>query len=325
MIVRYVHECPEYAEPLMRAAPFMHGIEVIEGDGDCDCLLIHSPLVKPDTLNRKGRTIIHMQSDEAGLGHARGWLSKVAGVIKGYCYRPASLNNECASRYHSRLLIEAGFQSSNPGWFTSRPKIQLSEEELSRLRLGYGFGGYCRLHPLTAADVDFDAPRAYSLHFAGWLDYQSSEIEQHRRLAFAVASRWSADHPGKAIVLPGRALPYELYTATMRDSLCVLSPWGWGEACHRDYEAILCGAILVKPDCSHVDCWPQIYVPWQTYVPCRPDFADLAEVIEQIESEWPDWRERRKYARALVVEAARPESIGRRLGAEIASLVSQES
>lgn len=39
----------------------------------------------------------------------------------------------------------------------------------------------------------------------------------------------------------------------------VLSPFGWGEICYRDFEAIIAGAYLIKPNMSHLDTWPNVY------------------------------------------------------------------
>lgn len=39
----------------------------------------------------------------------------------------------------------------------------------------------------------------------------------------------------------------------------VLSPFGWGEVCYRDFEAIIAGAYLIKPNVSYLDTWPNIY------------------------------------------------------------------
>ena len=39
----------------------------------------------------------------------------------------------------------------------------------------------------------------------------------------------------------------------------LISPFGWGEICYRDYEAIIGGALLIKPDMSHIHTWPNIY------------------------------------------------------------------
>jgi len=39
----------------------------------------------------------------------------------------------------------------------------------------------------------------------------------------------------------------------------IISPFGWGEVCYRDFEAALGGAFLVKPNMEHIDTWPNIY------------------------------------------------------------------
>jgi len=39
----------------------------------------------------------------------------------------------------------------------------------------------------------------------------------------------------------------------------ILSPFGWGEICYRDFEAALGGSYLIKPDMSHINTWPNIY------------------------------------------------------------------
>ena len=42
----------------------------------------------------------------------------------------------------------------------------------------------------------------------------------------------------------------------MRHSRICISPFGYGEICWRDFEAILCGCLVVKPDMSHVETNP---------------------------------------------------------------------
>jgi len=64
-----------------------------------------------------------------------------------------------------------------------------------------------------------------------------------------------------------------------RSKIC-FSPFGYGEVCIRDYEAIACGAMLVKPDMSHVETRPNVFIPGETYVPVKWDFSDLAERID---------------------------------------------
>lgn len=64
-------------------------------------------------------------------------------------------------------------------------------------------------------------------------------------------------------------------------SKAVFSPFGWGEVCFRDYEAIACGALLVKPDMSHLVTEPNIYIPHETYVPIAWDYSDAADQIDE--------------------------------------------
>ena len=39
----------------------------------------------------------------------------------------------------------------------------------------------------------------------------------------------------------------------------ILSPFGWGEICYRDFEATLGGNLLLKPSMDHIETWPNIY------------------------------------------------------------------
>lgn len=75
-------------------------------------------------------------------------------------------------------------------------------------------------------------------------------------------------------------LAYSKYMKELRSARICFSPFGYGEVCWRDYEAIMCGALLVKPDMSHVETEPNIFIPFQTYVPVSWDFSDLVEKID---------------------------------------------
>jgi len=54
--------------------------------------------------------------------------------------------------------------------------------------------------------------------------------------------------------------PYE-YVDALLNSKVVISPWGWSPWCVRDFEALLCGCIVIKPECSNLLTWPDIYNP----------------------------------------------------------------
>jgi Glycosyl transferases group 1 len=77
-------------------------------------------------------------------------------------------------------------------------------------------------------------------------------------------------------------LPRGAYLREMARSRVAFSPFGWGEVCFRDFEAVACGAVLVKPDMSHLSTEPDIYENDVTYKAVRWDLADLPEVCRWV-------------------------------------------
>ena len=76
--------------------------------------------------------------------------------------------------------------------------------------------------------------------------------------------------------------PFNEFANTMRRSKCTLSPYGMGELCFRDFEIIQFGSVMIKPDMSKVITHPDIYIPYETYIPCALDWSDLIEKIEWV-------------------------------------------
>jgi hypothetical protein len=80
------------------------------------------------------------------------------------------------------------------------------------------------------------------------------------------------------VLMPTSRVSIEQYYLELKSSKICVSPFGYGEICWRDFEAVLCGCLLVKPNMDHVETRPDIFQPHKTYVPVRWDFADLDEV-----------------------------------------------
>ena len=87
------------------------------------------------------------------------------------------------------------------------------------------------------------------------------------------------------------------YIQELWNSKVAFSPFGWGEVCFRDFESVMCGAVLLKPDMSHLGTEPNIYESWVTYVPVDWDLGNLEERCQWI-ADHPDESE-------AMVEAAR--------------------
>lgn len=83
---------------------------------------------------------------------------------------------------------------------------------------------------------------------------------------------------GFNVVLPDRRVDQKEYYEEMRSSRICISPFGYGELCWRDFETVLMGSLLIKPDMGHARTEPNIFVPGETYVPVKWDYSNLAEV-----------------------------------------------
>jgi hypothetical protein len=88
--------------------------------------------------------------------------------------------------------------------------------------------------------------------------------------------------PEHRVLTPEERVSQDVYYQEMLRSRICVSPFGYGEICWRDFEAILCGCVLVKPDMSHVETEPDIFVPDVTYVPVRWDYADLTATLSEL-------------------------------------------
>lgn len=75
----------------------------------------------------------------------------------------------------------------------------------------------------------------------------------------------------------GNRLPLKQFRKALADSKILPSPFGWGELGVRDYEAFINGAVLLKPDISHMETWPDIFKENESYMPIKWDFSNLEE------------------------------------------------
>jgi len=101
----------------------------------------------------------------------------------------------------------------------------------------------------------------------------------HSRPSVVAHRKAVADILTKRGVLSSR-IPLEDYFHEMRNSKISISPFGVGEFCYRDYETIICGAALIKPDMSHLDTWPDLYQNNISFIAHKWDLSDLNEKID---------------------------------------------
>ena len=103
--------------------------------------------------------------------------------------------------------------------------------------------------------------------------------------------------------------PFPEFVDAMRRSKCTLSPYGMGELCFRDFEIIQYGSVMIKPDMSNVITYQNIYIPYETYVPCKLDWSDLIEKIEWVKSNPKQCKEITENARRIIKESYTVENL----------------
>lgn len=81
------------------------------------------------------------------------------------------------------------------------------------------------------------------------------------------------------VMCRGRVTRKKFFKELFDSKLC-FSPFGYGEVCWRDFEAMFTGSLLLKPDMSHLTCYPEVFFPNETYVSLAWDLSDFEEKVD---------------------------------------------
>jgi len=226
-----------------------------------DALLIQSNVLQETYLNTNVPIFIRDKIDGAQLGSARKFINhkNVIKVFKGYCLSPGYLNNETSNRYFLEKRI---------------PKEKI---DYTKIVSGHGFGAYKRIVE-KASQASLRKKRTLDVVFHGTTNYKKIiKISDHRKDAVKAIQKYSENK----LCSYNKNLSHRKYMKTLEISFSCVSPFGYGEACYRDYEALMAGAVLIKPYMSHISCNPNIYIPGKTYIPCSSDFKDLEQCVQE--------------------------------------------
>lgn len=152
------------------------------------------------------------------------------------------------------------------GWTLGYADYRTTSRVLRRLR----FQSYKepRLTPATAE-------RPLLASFRG--QFGGVRALQRNELVTLLASR------ANPRLVTGDFLNRRRYLDELRRCQTVISPFGYGEICFRDFEAFVVGAALIKPSVEHLTTFPEIFIPGETYLPCRWDQSDLMELLDNID------------------------------------------
>lgn len=267
---------------------------------DCDALIVDSrfyshrwtrdfnaALGELDAYRDKTGALLYFD-----ISDSTGWLqSQVLPCVTRYCkaqlladkkaYLEPQYGNRIYADYYHR---ENGIEDEEPVW--SRPVD--SPELLDKLYVSWnsGLADYSRWGPLRMAlrqRIPVDTLLRFPRRF--------TPVEQARPVP--VACRFGVGYPRETVswqrrrirdMLGARMATGKLgrsaYLAEMKAARVAVSPFGFGEVTLKDFEAFLCGAMLLKPAMTHLETWPDLFRGGETMMAHHWDLSDLEEVLD---------------------------------------------
>lgn len=83
-------------------------------------------------------------------------------------------------------------------------------------------------------------------------------------------------------ILPTDKLSRGQYFRELCDSRVVVSPFGLGEITLKDFEVFLTGGVLLKPDMSHMETWPNFFQDGHSIVTFKWNLENLQEKLREV-------------------------------------------
>jgi len=209
-------------------------------------------------------------------------------LFKSTIFRDLKVNNVpiiCdgeKGNYHSKLIFDSlGVKKK----YDSFPK-ELDKTVFNKVELWYNFGIYQMMKIFINQRPNFSSDRPVDINFYGTTKYgrHSQAITDHRKGCMEQIKKLKRC---KIDIKETRAAGKRRYATSLLNSKIGISPWGLGEKCYRDFEAIYSGCILIKPDTSFVLDWMDTYnLKNKLYVPCATNFSDLQEKVDYVKQNW---------------------------------------
>lgn len=170
------------------------------------------------------------------------------------------------------------------------PQVQDSQL-LQRLVLGWnsGLANYTRYGPTLMSLYEHSrfplllrhsgpsghikAPRPHALSCRMGISYRRNTVSYQRKQLLEHLPQF----------VSSAKLKRGAYFAELRKSRATLSPFGLGEITLKDFEVFLAGSLLLKPDMTHIETWPNLYIDGRTIMSFAWNLKDIDLLIQSIE------------------------------------------
>jgi hypothetical protein len=145
-----------------------------------------------------------------------------------------------------------------------------------RIAMEVAAAGVLRAKPPRLWGVPADGDRSINVFAVLGTNYARESVAYQRSL---LLSRLALRKSGNDLI--GGRLPAPRFQRCLQQSRIVISAFGWGEVCYREFEATWAGAAFAMPDMSGIETWPDIYCKDETYIALPWNFDYLNEVLDQ--------------------------------------------
>lgn len=272
-----VYRSPEAMAGLLRDSPADIAMLLVEHTATADGLRV---AIEAAREANPARRIVFFDTFDATSTPLLPLLPFVDLYVKSKCLKPL----EGYTRPYAGEFIFTEYCANVMGWDLHgwRFGSVAAERHLGKIVPGWSYGASRGLRWL--ARLNRIAPRSFSrrpiqLHARITAPSRASKewYERYRAHAAEVVDGLRS----RFVTTPVSRVSRRAYLLEMRRCKLVFSPFGWGELCLRDYEAVCSGCLLIKPDMSHVATSPDVFEPFRTYVPIKWDLSDLGEACER--------------------------------------------
>ena len=282
---------------------------------DADYLIIHSRYFD------KGKNIVTgcRQNQEELIGYLSG-IRKTTGKLIWFDASDSTGSSDFPLISHvdvflkKQLLKNKGYytaQNSNndlriwlnsPDAVTVHPFKPCPADQLHKLKLGWNLGlndyryfGYklsrlsnflsYRFYPVKFSSVK--SARPLDLTFRGSIHDENGQyrVSEQRNIVLKLLKDFNGN------IASGISISKKKYWKELRNSKLSISPYGWREICYRDFETFISGALLVKPSMEHLETYPDVFKPNETYVPVSWSLDDLPEKLDHLMTNFSDYRQ----------------------------------
>ena len=79
-----------------------------------------------------------------------------------------------------------------------------------------------------------------------------------------------------------KKIPRSEFYKTLKKTKILISLFGWGEICYKEFEATYMGCAFIMPNMCHINTWPNLYEKNVTYIPISWNLDNINENLEYL-------------------------------------------